>query len=506
MPRRIRAAFVAILTAASSILAVAPVGAAATAQKVVIIVGPTGAQTDQYREKGDDIATAAEATGATVVKVYSPNATWTNVKAAVNGANIVVYLGHGNGFPSPYSSTENTDRVNGWGLNRTTSGGDSDNWSTTMVYCGEKALRGTLTASDGAAQRTYCAGGPITPASNWVMVYSNACYAPGASEGWDTPATESVALQRVRNYSYPALLLGGGAYFATDLGSRQLVESILENPDMPFGAIAENANGYDLNRQRHYAHPDLAGRRIWIQNSGSPTSGDYFLAFAGRPDLTPSGLTVAYTEPVPPEVGTAIQVTRIGGPDRYAVAAHISAASFAPGVAVAYLAVGTKFPDALSAGPAAARAGGPVLLTETNRLPPAIAAELTRLAPQRIVVVGGPASVSDGVLAALQAYTPGSVTRIGGADRYVVAAGISAANFAPGDSLYLAAGGNFPDALSGGPAAGVNQRPMLLTTTGSLPASIAAEIIRLAPTRIYVLGGPASVSDAVLNQLQTLLP
>jgi len=87
-----------------------------------------------------------------------------------------------------------------------------------------------------------------------------------------------------------------------------------------------------------------------------------------------------------------------------------------------------------------------------------------------------------------------------------VAAGISAANFAPGDSLYLAAGGNFPDALSGGPAAGVNQRPMLLTTTGSLPASIAAEIIRLQPTRIYVLGGPASVSDAVLNQLQTLLP
>ena len=84
-------------------------------------------------------------------------------------------------------------------------------------------------------------------------------------------------------------------------------------------------------------------------------------------------------------------------------AAGISAATFSPGVAVAYVAVGSKFPDALAAGPAAAAAGGPVLLTTTDVLPAVIAAELTRLAPQRIVVAGGPASVSDAVLAQLQA-------------------------------------------------------------------------------------------------------
>ena len=49
---------------------------------------------------------------------------------------------------------------------------------------------------------------------------------------------------------------------------------------MPFGQIAENANGYSLYNQRHFAHPDLAGTRIWIQNTGTPTSGDYFLAYA----------------------------------------------------------------------------------------------------------------------------------------------------------------------------------------------------------------------------------
>ena len=310
MPYRIRVALVATLTTISSLMAAAPAGAAVT-QKVVIIVGPTGAQTDNYREKGDAIYDAAVAAGATAVKVYSPNATWAKVKAAVNGANIVVYLGHGNGFPNPYGTTELTDRHNGWGLNRTTTNGDGDNWGSTMVYCGERVLRGMLTSSDDTARLTYCGGTAndgITPAPNWVMIYSNACYAPGASEGSDTPATETKALQRVRNYSFPSLSVGGGAYFATDMhnGPQQLVDTILRNPGMPFGEIAESANGYDLSRQRHFAHPDLAGTRIWIQNTGDPTSGDYFFAYAGKPGLTPSGTTVAYTEPVPPAVPTVI--------------------------------------------------------------------------------------------------------------------------------------------------------------------------------------------------------
>ena len=316
MPNRLKAALVATLTVLSSLLAAAPAGAAVTPQKVVIIVGPTGALTDNYRSKGDAIATAAEAAGATAVKVYSPNATWANVKAAVNGANIVVYLGHGNGYPNPYGSTELTDRANGWGLNRTTTNGDGDNWGSTMVYCGEKALLGTLTSAS-SAQWSYCGGSTntdgITPAPNWVMIYSNACYTPGAGEGWDTPATESVALQRVRNFSYPALALGAGAYFASDMhqGSLQLVDNILRNPGTAFGKIAEQANGYNLSRQRHFDHADIAGARIWIQNTGTPTSGDYFLAYAGKPALTPSGTTVPYVEPKP--VGTTDFVFDVTG-------------------------------------------------------------------------------------------------------------------------------------------------------------------------------------------------
>ncbi|HEX6474640.1 MAG TPA: Ig-like domain-containing protein [Candidatus Limnocylindria bacterium] len=295
------------LAMAWSIFTTAPVSAA-DPLKVVIIVGPTGAMTDGYRQTGNQIANVATAAGAEVVKVYSPRATWRRVRNAVAGANVVVYLGHGNGYPNPYGSTELADRHNGWGLNRTTDGGDSDNWSTKMVYCGEKAILGTLTASDGAAQWNFCGGKTntdgIAPAANWVMIYNKACYAPGAGEGWDVPATESLAFQRVRNFSYPALKAGGGAYFATDMyqGGQQLVDLVLRHRDWTFGAIAEAANGYSSTAQRRDAHPDLAGREVWIQRTTTSMGTDYWLAYAGRPSLTPSGAEGVYVSPPAPTV------------------------------------------------------------------------------------------------------------------------------------------------------------------------------------------------------------
>ena len=85
-------------------------------------------------------------------------------------------------------------------------------------------------------------------------------------------------------------------------------------------------------------------------------------------------------------------VTRLAGPDRYATAAAVSASAFPAGASVAYVATGETFPDALAAGAAAARAGAPILLVEPNALPGATAAELARLGPDQIVVMGGTGS------------------------------------------------------------------------------------------------------------------
>ena len=208
----------------------------------------------------------------------------------------------------------------------------------------------------------------------------------------------------------------------------------------------------------------------------------------------------------PTPAQAAMTVQRLGGADRFATAALVSAAHFGPGVPVVYVATGANFPDALAGGPAAARHGGPILLVTRDAIPPATAAELARLAPARVVVLGGSGAVGDGVMAALDQYdTGGGVLRIGGEDRFATAAAVSAAAFPPGvPTAFVATGATFPDALVGGVAAARAGGPILLTRADTLPASTEAELRRLAPGQIVVLGGTGAVSDAVAATLAGL--
>lgn len=214
----------------------------------------------------------------------------------------------------------------------------------------------------------------------------------------------------------------------------------------------------------------------------------------------------------PDRVSTAVEraldkiapTSRIAGSDRYETSALISAATFKPGVAVAYVATGENFPDALSGGAASGALASPVLLVTATGVPATIRAELQRLKPAKIVVLGGAGTVSDAVASALNGIAP--TTRVAGADRYATSADISRGVFAPGVKVvYLATGEKFPDALSGGPAAITGGGPVLLVTRDSIPAEVGAELSRLRPQRIVVLGGPTTISDAVLAAARNYL-
>jgi putative cell wall-binding protein/spore germination protein YaaH len=199
------------------------------------------------------------------------------------------------------------------------------------------------------------------------------------------------------------------------------------------------------------------------------------------------------------------KVQRLGGADRYATAATVSAATFTGGAPVAYVATGAAFPDALAAGPAATAAGGPVLLVSYGSVPASTGAELARLRPARIVVVGGIGAISPQVATQLAAYaTTGQVQRLAGADRYATAAAVSASTFPGGASVaFVATGSAFPDALSGGVAAAREGGPMLLVRPGEVPAATAAELRRLKPARIVIIGGTGAVGSGVEQQLRS---
>ncbi len=202
-------------------------------------------------------------------------------------------------------------------------------------------------------------------------------------------------------------------------------------------------------------------------------------------------------------------VARIAGSNRFATAVAISAAHFEPGVETLYVADGTNYPDALAAAPVAARDGSPILLVPpTGPVPVMVQQEILRLDPGRIVVLGGTPSVSAATMAAIDALTDAPVTRIAGADRFQTAVSIVTASYPSGaDTVYVTTGLNYPDALSVGAVAGLQDAPVLLVPTGSVvPAHVAATIVALGAKKVIVLGDTASVSAAQMTALEALAP
>lgn len=226
----------ALALAAVLVLIALPFGAVVSAAtppdpKVVLIVGPAGSATPYYRRLADQAAAAASKLTSNVVKVYSPNATWTNVRAALQGASVVVYLGHGNGWPSIYRTALYPPTQNGFGLNPHAGAADSHQ------YFGEEQI-----------------GSQIKLAKDAVVILSRLCYASGNTEPGLAEGTLAQAQQRVDNYAAGFFKAGAGAVIAD----------------------AFQAPSY-------YVSSVLRGRRsidsIW---KDAPTRNDNFLRFASQ--------------------------------------------------------------------------------------------------------------------------------------------------------------------------------------------------------------------------------
>ncbi|OCA88187.1 hypothetical protein A8F94_10280 [Bacillus sp. FJAT-27225] len=101
---------------------------------------------------------------------------------------------------------------------------------------------------------------------------------------------------------------------------------------------------------------------------------------------------------------------------------------------------------------------------------------------------------------------PGTM-RIPGKDRYEVSSNVYSVLEYRGfgsDTIILARGDLYPDALSGGPLAYMENAPVLLTRTNKLEDRIKARIADYQPERVIILGGEGSVSPAVVEQLKNL--
>lgn len=189
-----------VLTMLATLGAFVP-AASAAGPKAVVIVGATHSATADYRASADVYYNVLREYTSNVVRIYSPNATWSKVKSELQGASIVIYLGHGNGFPSPYSTSPRPLTQNGFGLNYD-SNGDGKLSDYENRYYGEQYI-----AED------------IRLAPNAVVLFNRLCYASGNDETGGTASSVGVAKARVDNYAAGFIAAGARAVIADAIGS-----------------------------------------------------------------------------------------------------------------------------------------------------------------------------------------------------------------------------------------------------------------------------------------------
>jgi putative cell wall-binding protein len=202
---------------------------------------------------------------------------------------------------------------------------------------------------------------------------------------------------------------------------------------------------------------------------------------------------------------SAMTVNRIAGVNRVDTAVALSRDQYPTplSAAAAVLARADDYPDALAGAPLAHAAAGPLLLTDGEELHELVAQELRRaLVPgSRVYLLGGRSALGPQVEQDVMAlgFLP---QRLSGASRHGTAAAI-AAELGNSDTVFVASGRSFADALAASTPAAMNGWPILLAEPDSLPDETRDALDAAEPERIYVIGGSAAVGVMVADQLRT---
>lgn len=259
--RSVQLTILAIAIAFAAVLgATNPQPAAAAGVKVVVIVGPVESNTANYIKNAKRYAAQARAYGATVVEIYSPNATWARVKAAAQGAKLIIYLGHGNGSPSPYGAFSRYTK-DGFGLNATAGNGNSN-----RKYYGEYYIRTG-----------------IKLAANAVVVLNRLCYASGNSEWGSANPTRTVAKQRVDNYGAGFLRAGARAIFADGITDASYVLYGLFKTNRSIGSIFTSSSNWVGAYDFKFGSVRTPGYTAWM---APKAVGRYYRSVVGNLNLT----------------------------------------------------------------------------------------------------------------------------------------------------------------------------------------------------------------------------
>ena len=202
-----------------------------------------------------------------------------------------------------------------------------------------------------------------------------------------------------------------------------------------------------------------------------------------------------------------ITTQRIEGATRYSTAAEIAKQVNAEPTELFFVFAG-DYPDALSVSTVAARKNAPIIYLSTNGKIDAATQEYLTSVKGKVknaYVIGGEGVISNPMMHnaadALGLKAGENMVRVAGNNRYLTNIEINKkfADVLTSNSICVATGKNFPDAMAGGVLAAQKGMPILLAAD-KLTTEQTAYLTASAAKKIFVLGGTGAVSDELAQQ------
>ncbi len=199
-------------------------------------------------------------------------------------------------------------------------------------------------------------------------------------------------------------------------------------------------------------------------------------------------------------------IQRVSGSGRIDTAVNNSGCAFPDGADIAVLARADVYADALSGATVAAQRNGPMLLTDSDRLVEQTRAEIERLDPTTVILLGGLVALDANVESQVRALGV-DIERYGGANRFDTANLIAEELGDTSGTAFVVEGEHsdasrgWPDAVSAAPYAAFAGQPILLVNARRLPAETVAALERQQVSDVVIVGGPAAVSAGVEDEL-----
>lgn len=295
-----------------------------------------------------------------------------------------------------------------------------------------------------------------------------------------TQAFSSSANVSAQTIPAPASLPNGASFltpvFQLDWGSvtaQNMLSLTLNDPSLKAGSAA-TAAVYRWDGSR------------WISLGGEIVNGE------ARLGLYEPGIYAVGT----PQVTT--EGNRFAGVTAEGTAVKISQATFTTGADTVILAQANQFQDALAGAPLAYKLQAPILLSPSSGLTDEIRAELVRLAPKTIYLLGGTAALSSTIQIELQQNY--DVKRLAGYTAEITAVAIARELGTQGKAI-VASVRYFQDALVISSWAARQGVPILLTEPSTLAEDTQTALRELNVTQTLVIGGTAVVGADVMDQL-----